>query len=127
LDDEQRKWQKQYISSLGSRELWRLAVAVIAWLLIGVVISVITGSSVIFDVFFVTLFVFAFIAPKWKPAYSILRKIAGNEDLPTEPFPRATNRFSSQSRPWWSYLPSIWWLLIDLLLLLAVLGYLSKK
>lgn len=128
LNEEQRKWYKQYISNLGAKEFFRLAAAMIVWIFLGVVLSVVTRAGVLFAVFFFAMFAFAAIAPRWKPTYFLLRKIVGNQSLPLEPFPRNNGPIlPSQARPWWSYLPSIWWLLIDLLLLLAVLGYLSRK
>lgn len=127
MNEEQRKWRDQYIHSLGSREILRLAFAIVMWVFVGIALSILAGSSYLFDVFFVALFVFPFIAPKWKPAYNVFRRIVANDNLPAEPYPRSTSTSSLRERPWWSFLPSIWWLLIDLLLLLVVLGYLSKR
>jgi len=127
MNEEQRKWRDQYLNSLGSREFLRLAIAIVVWVLVGIVFSILTSCSYVFDVFFITLFVFPFIAPKWKPAYNVFRKLVGNDRLPTEPYPRSPTTSSLGARPWWSFLPSLWWLLMELLLLLAVLGYLSKR
>jgi hypothetical protein len=126
LDDEQKKWQKQYASNFGTREFIRLAVAIVAWIFLGLAISTIVGSSAIFAVFFIALFGFAIISSRWGPTYYLLRRIIGNDNLPTEPFPRTLIMFSKQPRPWWSYLPSLWWLLLDVILLVLVIRYLTK-
>jgi len=127
MDEEQKKWHEQYTHNLGLREFLRLGIAIIAWILAGIILSNITHFPSVFDGFFITLFVFPFIAPKWKLPYNLFRKIAGNGNLPEEPYPRSRIANSLGDRAWWSYLPSIWWLLVDLILLLAVLGYLSRR
>jgi hypothetical protein len=126
MNDEQRKWKKQYSSCFGTREFLRLAIAILAWIFAGLAISSIVGSSTIFIAFFFVLFLFSFVSPRWKPAYSLLRKIIGNQNLPTEPLSHTVAKSSSQARVWWSYIPSIWWVLLDLILLYLVIKYLIK-
>jgi hypothetical protein len=127
LDEEQRKWLKQYNSSLGVREFLRVGCATTVWILAGLALSLLVDSSNLFTVFFLAMFAFAVVAPKWKVTYSVLRKILGNESLPVEPFPRPVNKPTLQARPWWSYLPSVWWLILDLILFLLAWRVLSIK
>jgi magnesium-transporting ATPase (P-type) len=126
MDEEQRKWQKQYSSHMGAREFLILIGAIMGWVLIGALISVMTNSFAVFLIFFVSMLVFAVVSTRWKPAYSILYKLLGNKNLPTEPFPRAFSLHSRQQRVWWSYLPGLWWLILVVILLLLVIRYFAK-
>lgn len=119
MDNEQKEWKRQYYANLASREFFRLACAIALWLLTGIALTLVFKNRIFFDLFFITMFVFPFIAHWWKPAYLILRKILGNKNLPSELMPR--NFINSQPRTWWSYLPSLWWVLVLLLLLYAIL------
>lgn len=98
MDEEQRKWQKQSTSHIGVREVLILGGAVIGWLLIGLLISVVMESLAVFLIFFFSMFGFAMVSTRWKPAYSILYKIMGNKNLPTEPFPRGFTLVPKQPR-----------------------------
>jgi hypothetical protein len=126
MDEEQRKWQKQYTSHIGAREVLVLGGAVMGWILVGLLISVVTETLAVFLVFFLSVFVFAILSTRWKPAYAILYKILGNKNLPTEPFPGGFTWLPKQPRAWWSYLPGLWWLILDVILLILVIRYFSK-
>src|SRR6185295_1897814 len=123
MDEEQRKWQKQYSSHMGVREVLILGAANIGWLLIGLVLSVVTRFLPLFLIFLVSTFVFAVVSTRWKPAYSVLYKLLGNKHLPTEPFPHRFKLFSKEPRAWWSYLPSLWLLVLDVILLILAIRY----
>jgi hypothetical protein len=126
VDEEQRAWLKQFQGNFGAREYVRFAVVFMFWVFSGVALSIILGFGPIFPIFVVTVLVFAAVAPKWKPAYLLLRKILANNNLPTEPMPRPRTIAPARRREWWSYLPAVWWLLVDLLFLFAVIQFLSK-
>lgn len=123
MDDEQKKWLTQYYSNIGGKEFLKLGCAVFIWVGTAIALSVVFNPG-IFDIMFVAMFIIAYLCVKWQPTYLLFRKIIGNERLPVSPMPGRNK--SIEHREWWSYLPSIWWILIDILLLLAVLGWLSK-
>src|SRR5574342_694199 len=119
MNDEQKEWSKQYTSNIGAKEFLRLGCAIMLWVFIGVGVSLIfellgySVHNIVFGTFFIILFVLPFVAYSRKPAYSLLRKILGNENLPREPYPRSNMKITRPPRPWWSYLPGIWFLLLD--------------
>ena len=130
MDDERKKWSKQYTSNIGAREVLRLGRAFVIWIFILVALSIPFGlagyssnsiSWIFSTILIITIFAFPFIAFSWKPAYSLLRKIIGNENLPTEIMPRSTAKGPRQPLPWWGYLFGIWFLLLDLLILYIIL------
>jgi len=129
MDEERRKWLAQYAANIGAREVLRLGCAIITGIFISGGISTAldlagySNSFIISAIFFIIMFVFAFIAKSRKPMYSLLRKILGNENLPTEPMPRSPMKISHQPRPWWSYLPGIWFLLLDLIILYIIIRH----
>ncbi len=124
MNDEQKEWKRQYYTNLGSREFFRLACAIVTWLFAGIVLTFVFKNGIFFDVFFITMFVFPFVAHSWKPAYLVLREILGNKNLLSELMPLSL--IKPQPRPWWSYLPGLWFTLMSLLLLYLVLRYNSK-
>ncbi len=126
MDEEQRKWQKQYTSHIGAREFLILGGVVMGWILVGLLISVVTETLTVFLVFFLSVFVFAILSTRWKPAYVILYKILGNKNLPKEPFPRGITMLPKEPRAWWSYLPNLWWLILDMILLVLVIIFFTK-
>jgi hypothetical protein len=126
MDEEQRKWQKQFSSHIGAREFLILAGVIMGWIFIGLLISLVTNSIGVIPIFFVTLFILAFFSTRWKPSYSMLYKLLGNENLPIEPFPRGFSIHSRQPRAWWSYLPSLGWLILEVILLILVIRYFAK-
>ena len=125
MDEEQRKWSHQYSSNLGAREFLRFGCTFLLWLLIGPALSLTLGNVVYFLIFLVGVFVFPFLARR-QPAYSLLRLIFGNKNLPYEPMPGGIRKTQSAPRPWWSYLPGIRGWLMFLLLLSFAIKYISK-
>src|SRR6202142_3790368 len=120
MDDEQKKSYK-HSSSSGAKEFARVGSAIIVWQFIGVAIALAIAlpgkneklSDITIAIFTLSIFVFPFLSRWWRPADSLLRAIAGNENLPTEPMPRSTIIILRQPRPWWSDLPGIWgWLML---------------
>ena len=126
MNEERNKWSKQFSSNVGARELLRLGCFIVIWMLLAGALSSIFHTSqliqiLLFTVFLISLFAFAIFSQTWKPAYSLLRKIFGNMNLPTEPIPHSTVKISRQRLPWWGYLFGIWFLLLDLLILYIIL------
>lgn len=132
MDEEQKERSKQYSSNIGTIEILRLGCAVMIWIFIGMGVSFVfylagySNSSIIFAIFLVMLFVFTFISRSRKPTYLLLRRILGNKNLPAEPMPRSTVKIHFKPRPWWGYLSGFWNWVLFLLLLYAVIRYLSK-
>lgn len=132
MDEKQREWSSQYSSNIGTGEFFRLGFAILLWIFTGIGLSLaiglegFSGGFVVFAIFLIILFVFAFITALWEPTYSLLRKLLANENLPREPFPRSTTKTSRKPRQWWSYLPGFWFSLLAFLLLYLVIKYFSK-
>jgi len=133
MDDEQKKWRKQYSSSLGAKEYIRLSGAIVIWEFIGMAIALAIAlpgkneklSDIIIAIFTLSIFVFPILI-RWRLAYSLLRAIVGNKNLPTEPMPRSTIKLPPQPKPWFYYLLVIWNWALALLLLYLVIQYFSK-
>ena len=130
MDEEQKNWRQQYTSNIGVREVLRLGFAFVIWILILIVLSIPFGfagyssssiSWIFSTILVITILAFPFIAFSWKPAYSLLRKILGNKNLPTEPRPHSIVKIPRRPLPWWGYLFGIWFLLLDLLILYIIL------
>jgi hypothetical protein len=130
LDEKQKDWQQQFTSNLGAVELLRFAGAFLLWLLIGIGVALLFPSAVvsttIFISFLLSTVVFGFVATRPRPAYSFLRIIFGNKNLPKEPFPGHIRRIHTEPLPWWAYLPQLWNLLLTLALLYALARYLTR-
>ena|SRR6266498_3946682 len=126
MKEERNRWSEQFSSNIGASELLRLGCFVVIWMLLAVALSSIFYTSqliqiLLFTIFLISLFAFAIFSQTWKPAYSLLRKIFGNKNLPNEPMPPSTVKTSRQRLPWWGYLFGIWFLLLDLLILYIIL------
>jgi hypothetical protein len=131
MDEEQKKWHEQFWRNFGASEYLRFSCFVGIWMLLAVALSLIFYNTkligiLLITVFLVSLFAFAIFSRTWKPAYSFLRKILGNKNLPSEPMPHSTVKIPRQSLPWWGYLFGIWFLLLDLLILLIILRWYFK-
>ena len=126
MNEERNRWNKQFSSNIGAWELLRLGCFVVIWMLLAVALSSIFYTSqliqiFLFTIFLISLFAFAIFSQTWKPAYSLLRKIFGNKNLPSEPLPHSTVKIPRQRLPWWGYSFGIWFLLLDLLILYIIL------
>ena len=131
MNDKQNKWNKQYYSNLGVKEMFRFSCSNGLWVLLGIVLGDIFQSKLIFLVFVLLLLIFSLPSLVWRPAYLIHRKILGNPNLPTEPIPlrrRKTLHPASPPIPWIYQLPvilvSIVKLLISFLLMYFIIKYL---
>ena len=120
---EQKKWLNQYYSNFGGKEILKLVCAIFIWMGIAIALGIVFDPKII-GVMFIPMFIASSLCARWQPSYMLFRKIIGNENFPPTAMPRRIK--STEHREWWSYLPSIWWILIDILLLLAVLGWLSR-
>jgi hypothetical protein len=121
MNERQKEWSRQYTSNIGAKEFLRLCCAIMAWVFVGVGISIslelagYSGGSLIISVFIVAMFVFPFVAFSGRSTYTILRKILGNENVPKGPFPRFPTKIPREPRPWWSYLSGLWFTLMTLI------------
>ena len=121
MDDKQKEWYRQYSVSFGVREFFRFGCVFFIWMLIGMALTFMFRSSTILAIFLVIPFIFAIVASRWKPAYFLLRKIWGNENLPAEPMPHSTMKIPRQPLPWYGYLPGLWFLLLDLIIIYIII------
>ncbi|HLO17989.1 MAG TPA: hypothetical protein VK206_24375 [Anaerolineales bacterium] len=132
MDDKRKQWSEQFNKNLGVRELLRFSCASGIWISLGIAISVaiaVTGytrSEYAFLLFLITFFIFPIIAMTWLPAYTLFRKILGNENLPAEPMPRPTVKISRQPLPLLYYVLAIWRWILGLLVLYFIIKYVFK-
>jgi hypothetical protein len=132
MNDEQKAWSRQYTANTGAKEILRWGCAIMVWIFIGTGVSVAlelagySGGSIIMSVFVIVMFVFPLTGFSRRSTYLFLRKILGNENLPTEPFPRSSIKIPREPRPWWSYLPGLWFTLMTLIALYFAFKYFLK-
>lgn len=134
MDIAQQKWSQPYFASLGAKEPIRLSCAAGIWEYVGVASALaiaLTGRNeklpvIVMAIFTLSIFVLPFLNRWWEPAHSRHRVFVGKQSLPDERMPRSTTKVSRQPRPWRSYLPGIWRWSMLLLMLYAVIKYLSK-
>jgi hypothetical protein len=110
MDEKQKKWYQQFSdNSGGTREVFRLGCAIAIWLNISIGLYLWTNNLGYTLICIGTFFAFAFLSVFWQPAYSLLRKIFGNENLPLRVMPYKLT--------WWGYTPMVILLLISLFIL----------
>jgi hypothetical protein len=126
MNDEQKEWYKQFSSSIGTKEFLRFGCAFVLWLLLGTTLAVLLRVPIIEVAFLLAVFVYAPVATRWMPAYRLLRRILGNREMPPEPWPRSAVSIPKQPRPWWSFIPSIWFWLLTILVLYLAIRYLAR-
>ncbi len=126
MDDERKAWQKQFTSNFGAREFVRFMAALIVWIFVGVAVGVALRSPLVFVLLLFTGFVSPLSIYYSRRAYRIFRFILGNPNLPTEPMPRAKVKAPHEPRPWWSFIPGIWFWILTLALLYLAIRYFLK-
>ncbi len=127
MNDEQKKWDKQFGKSFGARELLRFGCAFMLWIFLGVAIAVLLNAPVIQLAFLLSACAYAPLTRRWRPAYRLLRTILGNKNLPPEPMPRSTAaRPPRQPLPWWAFIPSIWFGLLTIILFYLAIRYFTR-
>ena len=100
MNEEQKKWQDQFWkNSWGIRELFRFGCAFIIWQAIGIGLTIWSGNVGYVLICMAFYFTFPTLTGYWQPAYSFLRKILGNENMPPKLMP--------SQRKWWSYIPLV--------------------
>jgi hypothetical protein len=125
MSQEWKEWEKQFWSNIGLAEILRFGCAVVLWLSAGMVLGGLLRSAFLILVFFAVLFAYILLSFFWKPIYLVHRKILGKGNLPSEPMPRSRMKLprqARQARPWWSYLPGLWFTLLSLILLYLILN-----
>ena len=126
MDEDRRHWHDQFSSNFGAAEYVRFVLALLVWILMGVIAGVALRSFAIFGSFLVSGFAFPFVAMKWAPGYRLFRKILGNRNLPEQPSPGPLLRSPADRKPWWAYLPGIWFLILDVILVYLAIQYFSR-
>ncbi len=125
MGQDVRAWEKQFNNNFGSRELLRFLGAVAGWLVLGLLLSRLTGDFVIFFLFMISAFVFPVASMRWKPAYILLHIILGNHNLPVDPWP-AAGWGPLRRRAWSSITSGVWLWVMVLFLLYLVIRDLSR-
>jgi len=98
MDDDQKKLQEQFWNNSGGpREVSRLGCALAVWLGIGIGLTVWSGNIGYLLICMAIYFIFPTLIGYWQPAYSLLRKILGNENMPPKIIP--------YKRKWWGFIP----------------------
>jgi len=118
--EEWRAWDKNFWANIGLIEILRFGCASLLLLTLGVVLGVYFQSLFLIISPIAILFFFIVLGLRWRFAYRINRKILGNKNLPEEPMPtmpRLKIAGPRWKRPWYAYLPGIWFLLLDLVIL----------
>ncbi|HLO17328.1 MAG TPA: hypothetical protein VK206_21020 [Anaerolineales bacterium] len=130
MNEEQKEWSKKYTASIATKEFLRIGCAIMLWVFLGAALALasdLAGYSwgpIIFGVFLMMMFIFPFAAPSSKAMYPLLRKILGNENLPTKSMPRSTVKIRREPLPWWGYLLGIWhWVMILFILFIVLKWY----
>jgi len=111
MNDEQKKWQQQFLNnSGGTREVFRLGCVFTIWLGTGIGLTLWSNNGGYILFCFGVFITFAFLSAIWQPAYSLLRKIFGNENLPRKIMP--------YKNTWWSYTLLIFWFVLSIAIVL---------
>ena len=119
MDEEQKKWQEQFWNNSGGpREVFRLGCALAVWLGTGIGLTTILNNVGYVLICMAIFFGFASLTAIWQPAYSLLRRIVGNENMPHKLLP--------YKYKWWNYIPLIFMLTISFSFLLKGIQALIK-
>ncbi|MEW6028248.1 MAG: hypothetical protein AB1554_02070 [Chloroflexota bacterium] len=124
MGERWKEWDYQFWSNIGPVEIFRFGCASALWLFLGVWIGGTLHSLSIILITLAIFLVYPLVATKWKPIYQIHRAILGNKNLPINPAPPMEKIKVNEPRwrrPWYAYLPGIWFLLVNLLLLYLIL------
>ncbi|SRR5260221_4748853 len=110
MNEEQKKWERQYWDNIGIAELFRAGCALSLLLSLGIGLSASFHATWITIILFELLVIFGGLSRFWKPLYRIHRKVLGNPNLPTEPMPRRhiiAPHPTGPPIPIWYYLPAV--------------------
>ncbi|MBI3162622.1 MAG: hypothetical protein HYZ23_08935 [Chloroflexi bacterium] len=91
MNEEQKEWYKRFWSSFGVREFLRFGCAFFIWEFIGLGLYIWLNNIGILIVFMSVYFSFPILTAGWQPAYSVLRKILGNPNMPEKIMPSKKN------------------------------------
>jgi len=127
MNEEQKKWERQYWDNIGITELFRAGCALSILFLLGIAFSASLHATWITIILFELVAIIGGLSKFWKPLYQIHRKILGNPNLPSEPKPILRTKAphsTSPSVPWLFYMPviiilivsavSTWWVLYSM-------------
>ncbi len=126
MDPRQNEWLKQFWGNFGVKELLKLFLAVTLWVSLIMLSAAFFPNGVCPAIVLFVPFVLPVVVLRWKPAYALYRNVLGNDNFPAEPMPRSTVKVPRQPRPWWSYLPGVWFSLMTLILAYLVIKYLLR-
>lgn len=133
MDKDDRGRQSEKANYLGPRELLRFIVFFVGWIFIGLVLSLILGIVFgveeniyigLYLVFVITaVFVFPISARFLKPANRLMNKVFGNEIVTMVSPSRSILKVKY---PWYYFLPSVWRMVLLLILLFLGIRLLMK-
>ena len=130
MNEEQKKWERQYWDNIGITELFRAGCALSVLISLGIGLSASFHAAWLTIILFELLAILGGISRFWQPLYKIHRKILGNPNLPTEPKPirrtKAPRPTTSQPIPWVFYVPAILMAIVSALLTWWVLYFMFK-
>ncbi len=118
MNEEQKNWYQQYSASFGVKELFRFGCAFAIWQGLGIGLSLWSGNIGYLLIWFATYLTFQFLPAYWQPAYSFLRIILGNQNMPP--------KLMLHTRKWWSYIPLVIVLAISTIFLIKGIEFLIK-
>jgi hypothetical protein len=128
MADDRREWQEKFDRFSGAKGFLILYAILFFWAMIGAIISVLLAAPILLLIFFIIGTALSIISFRWKPAWTIYRKMIGNENLPVEPRPHSPIKFNFNFKkiPWYFYVRWIWaWGMVAILVYLAI-KYFSK-
>lgn len=135
MDSEALKRSNEMAKNFGPREFLRFSGFFIGWIFFGLAVALIlliqfhvqeNITSTVFIAFVITGMVFPISARFWKPANTVTNWVIGNKHftIPLQPLPSI--RKTVQEHAWYEFLPSLWRLVLLVLLAYFVIKYLMK-
>lgn len=95
MDEEQKKWQGGLWKYFGPKEFVRFVIILLSLLFSGLILSIVFKNPGFVMLAIAIQFSILWLAPYWQPAWIVLRKISGNENIPA--------RLPKFQGEWWGY------------------------
>jgi len=83
MNDEQKKWYNQASASFGPNEFLRFGCAYMGWMIAGLILGFKFNIGITI-IFIGIAHVILWFAPYWKPAFTLARRLMGNNNIPPE-------------------------------------------
>ncbi len=112
MNEEQKEISEQFAKNFGAKEFVRYGCAFVSLLLSGLALGMIFHNFGITIIFITLFYGIIWLAPYWQPAYAVVHKVMGNQNIP----PALPN----YQRKWWHYIPIV--IKVALLLMALKIG-----